>query len=89
MGIARKQLTEKAIDQLHDYRHASRRWVYKVHLNPLSFVDAALACLGFAPDSGITLMIPEQRPNETFIVLPKDRVKYLALDGGAAQKWRG
>jgi hypothetical protein len=28
MSIARKQLTEGATDQLHDYWHVSRRWVY-------------------------------------------------------------
>ena len=56
MSLARKQLTEKAVEQPHDYWHAFRRGVYNVHLNPRRIcVDAAPACLGLAPDSGITL----------------------------------
>jgi hypothetical protein len=55
------------------------------HLNlGKKLVGAARACLGLAPDSGITLMIPEHRPNETVVVLPKRWVKCLAVDGCAA-----
>jgi len=37
------------------------------------------SCLGVARDSGVTFMIPEHRPCETIFVLPKNRVKYVAL----------
>ena len=53
------------------------------------FVDIALACVGLSNTAGITIMMLENHPKHEIIVLPEDRGKYLALEGGIAQRWRG
>ena len=72
MARARRQFLKMGVDQLDDYWHASRRWVYNVHLNPWrKLVDETPACLGLARKAGITLMIPERQLDRRFVVLPK------------------
>ena len=76
--------------QLDGDWHDARRWVYAVHLRlRRTLVDTTFVCLGLSRTAGITITMFETRPDPKIVVLLREQARYLALDGGTAQRWRG